>query len=966
MQHDSFNQFTGSNLINTINPVDSWYKWNTDGLNFFYANVNRLISDKRRESFLVYLCKFKINFDIIILVETFYENQINILNITGYNSYHTIRNTNGGGVSIYVNNCHSSQKIDSYIVNGNEFLLIKLDSLRLNVGGIYRPPDTSLSNFLIDFQSFVNKSDRAKLLIFGDINLNLLTDSSINVAYKNLFTLNGMVLLNLINEENATRMSNTLPSIIDHVASNCLSNKHKLILLDNSFSDHRHVILNVSMKNESDQMSSLLRVKKFTNYKAVHDETLKTLNESLTIADFQHEISRITNNNTSVNKVKVKKIKLKNPWFSNEALKLQKLKDFYYKKKKKYPCNPTWQSYFDDFNRKYYEAIVRDKKSYCEVKLHENIDNPRNLWRFFGELMHGKKEVNSQIIKVKKDNNLLSDPKAVANEFNEFFTTIGSKLNSTLPNITRHSNKYVIRNPLSDFEQTSPGEIQEIVESLKPNAATGHDNISLQFLKTLDTPVYKYLSKEINRCLSEGIFPETLKIAKVVPLHKDGDKQDCNNYRPISVLSVISKIFEKVIKSRLENHLEANHLIHENQFGFTRLSNTTAATMNLLNQIYTKSNKKKALQPRLGAIFIDLKKAFDTVSHGILLEKLNEMGVQGIFLRILKSFLSNRKQFVQINNEKSDEKEIPFGIGQGTILGPLLFTVFINDLLSLRLNSYPQLFADDGVMLFEASTNSELETKMISDMNILYEWLVQNKLSLNVGKTKFLIWHKFDNPLDPTFDNLQFSAGVLERVETYEYLGLVLDSELSFKKHVEKVISKINPYVGILGRLKYYLPVRHLKLIYYAYIHSSIHYVLPAYGSCLKTHTNELNMIHKRALKNVFKLPFDHPTTKVYEKGIPKLEIMIAQEMVLLQFRMRNNLIKTNFSATYRQDVSGRQTRQSDDLDIAFTQHNFIKDTFFFKGVSLFNSLPSHIKVLSNIDEFKRESLRFLENDLMP
>lgn len=246
-------------------------------------------------------------------------------------------------------------------------------------------------------------------------------------------------------------------------------------------------------------------------------------------------------------------------------------------------------------------------------------------------------------------------------------------------------------------------------------------------------------------------------------------------------------------------------------------------------------------------------------------------------------------------------------------------------------------------------------------MNVISRWLIVNKLSLNVSKTKFMLFLQSHSGRDPSFENLSFDFGTIQRVETFDYLGLVLDQGLTFKMHVRKVVKKIQPYVGILGRLKHYLPINCLKLIYYSYIHSNIHYLLPAYGSCSKSHLEQLEILHKKSLKHVFKLRYDFPTSELYKKGIIDIYTMTKHEMVLLLYKIKNNLIKSNFRIKNREETTGRITRQSSQFDVVFTHLTFIKDSFFSRGYEVFNSLPSNIKNCRSISEFKNRTLTYFK-----
>lgn len=279
---------------------------------------------------------------------------------------------------------------------------------------------------------------------------------------------------------------------------------------------------------------------------------------------------------------------------------------------------------------------------------------------------------------------------------------------------------------------------------------------------------------------------------------------------------------------------------------------------------------------------------------------------------------------------------------------------------ALELHSKTQLYADDGVLLCSADTYQLLQKYLAEDMDILSNWLIRNKLSLNIAKTKYLLFNSSESVLDNSFDKVDFSAGSILRVDSYEFLGLTIDSGLTFKAHIEKICKRIRPYVGIMHRLKYYLQTREMKLIYYAYIHSNIHYLLPVYGSSSKSSLNELEILHKKSLKAIYKLPFDNPTVDVYSRGIIDIHTMIKHEMLILLYKMQNNLIKTNFAFSTRNQISGRSTRQARDLEVNVAQLTQINGSIFNQGYKLFNSLHDNIKNLKTLEQFKLESRRHL------
>jgi hypothetical protein len=286
------------------------------------------------------------------------------------------------------------------------------------------------------------------------------------------------------------------------------------------------------------------------------------------------------------------------------------------------------------------------------------------------------------------------------------------------------------------FDPTDADEVSLIIDKLNTRSACGVDGFRMKYLKRIKDRLIPFLVRSINECIATGVFPDSLKIARVVPVHKGGDSTDPKNYRPISVLPLFSKIFEMVVRDRLEMFLNRNGVIHRNQFGFTRKSNTTAACLNLMKRIYDSMNKKK----KTACIFVDLTKAFDCVDFDILRTKLHKIGIRGSALKLLSNYLTNRKQCVIIDGTVSGVTDVSCGVPQGSVLGPILFLIYINDLFSLRLFSEQQCFADDSVLTFSANDYSDLCFQMKSDLCEFNGWLVRNRLTMNVSKTSFMIF----------------------------------------------------------------------------------------------------------------------------------------------------------------------------------------------------------------------------------
>ena len=420
-----------------------------------------------------------------------------------------------------------------------------------------------------------------------------------------------------------------------------------------------------------------------------------------------------------------------------------------------------------------------------------------------------------------------------------------------------------------EFKTIATKDVENAIKQLKSKSSTGYDNLSTKLLNKQISPVISIaLTNIINQSLCTGIFPNKLKIAKVLPLFKKGNPHVFGNYRPISLLPSISKIFEKTVYKQLYDYLISNKLLYKSQYGFRHGHSTELASLELTDRIMKDLDNKRIPI----AIFLDLSKAFDTLDHEILLYKLKYYGVKNSALSWFQSYLSDRYQFVDYDGNTSAMLPISTGVPQGSILGPLLFLVYMNDINEVCKTFKSILYADDTTLAeplcsFDVHIDRQPYNRDVISANInlelkqIHTWLSANKLSLNIPKTKFMIFHNKQRKIDNIVPNLVIDGHIIERVHDFNFLGLTIDQNMSWDPHINKISSKISRTLGTMNKLKNFLPTHVLKLIYNSLILPHLQYAILAWGFKL----SRVFKLQKRAVRLITKSKYNSHTEPLFK-----------------------------------------------------------------------------------------------------
>ena len=557
---------------------------------------------------------------------------------------------------------------------------------------------------------------------------------------------------------------------------------------------------------------------------------------------------------------------------------------------------------------------------------------------------------------------LTENPKTIADKFNDFFTNIGPTLASKIPksNIS-FSNFMKDENAQSLFLQpVTDREISKIILSLK-EGAPGVDNISASALKTVINEIKSPITHICQLSIVQGCFPSELKLAKIIPIFKSKDPSTFSNYRPISLLSVFSKIMEKVMYDRLYDYFIKFQILYIYQFGFQKNKSTYMALICLLDKL-TQALERGEIA--IG-VFIDFQKAFDTVDHSILLEKLSHYGIRGPAHDWIRSYLSNRKQFVEFDNVHSKVLNVQCGVPQGSNLGPLLFLIYVNDLAHVSPKLFAILFADDSNFFHTDKNIDSIFDTVNCELDKIVDWLNANKMSLNVDKTHYIIFTMPGKKIKSNHDVFISGYKISEVIST-KFLGVIIDQNLTWKYHIDHLCSKASKNIGIMRKLRRFLDSETMVTMYYSFIYPYFNYCIHVWGSTYKTYLNKVLLLQKRVVRIISGVDRQTHTRPLFTSlALLDINKLYFYNIGLMMYKYHHVKLPSIFVNFFERnsDIHNHDTRRSKFLRIPIFHSAFGKRSFKFKAVSIWNEIYGNMSSVNiAISTFKMHLKRYLIN----
>ena len=849
------------------------------------------------------------------------------------------------------------------------------------IGVIYKHPGCTvecLDHFTKQIELNMAKinNENKKCIITGDINIdglkvNLNTgDNHTNKFFKAVLEQNFIPTITL-----PTRIFNNQISLIDHIFTNLHTFKQENnVITGNIYSgitDHLPNFIIIKTEHKSTKRDRPMirifsdeNIKKFQSLIAQESwEEFYTTKDVNKVVDTFYTIY----NKAFYTAFPLKKLSRKRSkdtkWITTGLKASIHHKDNLYKKSLLKPSVEN-KLQFANFRNLLTTCLRKAEDSYYRELITSGNQNLHKLWNIFGKVINpNKNKSKNKINKLVYKNKILVDDKDIANAFNEHFSTVGENLAEKLNNIksTPSSSSYrkylknENKNPNNFFLfPTNTQEITEEINKLSPKKSAGADNISPKLLIACNNIMTEPIAHIINLSFENATVPDQFKIAKVIPIYKKNDKFIPDNYRPISLLSTLNKIMEKLMYRRIITFLDKHNILYRYQFGFRQNHSTSMALMEIVDCIYNDLEKGKYVT----GIFLDMSKAFDTVHHAILIDKLKFYGIRGQALTWFESYLNNRKQFTSVNQTNSKLQTVKYGVPQGSVLGPLLFLLYTNDMVHCTTEeNQTRLFADDSNSFISRDTPEELKNSMTIVLKDLFEWCRLNKLTVNIQKTCFTVFKTSRMKIPNFLDNLTIENYTIPRVPSAKYLGVILDENLNWEEHIEHLNKSLTKTGNSFKIIKHQVHPENKHVLYYAYIYSKIQYGIEVYGRAKLTSIKKVQTQQNRSLKILFNKDYFTPTIKLHTD----LNLLLVRDIYKLSiakfvYKQKNQILPEIFNNLFTEnyEIHNHNTRQCGKLHVGHQKTKLESLKTKHQGTEIWNSIPSTIQNCTTTKSFSK------------
>ena len=929
------------------------------GLKVGLLNINRLLPKLDQLNSTVKT----LGLNVLCVNETWLNSEIDTseIHFDGYNVIRLDRNASnsnkhsGGGVAIYIED-HIPYRPRPDLHNDKmELCWIEINfpnSSPVLIGSLYRPPDSGAA-FFEELNSTLNRvtSENKECYLLGDFNVNVSNTNALHNKLNDVMTEQQFVQI----IKDPTRVTPFSETCIDLIFASHTDKITKSGVIKTGLSDHYmpYFVRKTALPKKPPRT---IHVRNYKHYEA--DAFVQYMwNIPWSIIDIFNDPQDmleifITFFNDAANKfapLMTKRVKgHDNPWICGEIRNLMSQRDIMKARAARTKC-PELHGQYKQLRNTVISKCRVAKQNYYKNLINENLGNSSKMWKALKKLLPSSKQSTTTL---EVDGVTHTEGKDIASTFNTFFSNIGATLASKFPPGILSSNPYPGFNANFNFVPIKIEFTKKELQKLRASKATGLDGINTRLLKDASDVVAGPITNIMNASLKTGIVPSMWKHAKVTPIYKGDSPQHPSNYRPISVLPACMKIFERAVQQQLLAYFKTNGILCDEQSGFRERHSTTTATTHITD--YLLQNMDDGYLT--GAIYLDLKKAFDTVDTDTLLFKLKCIGIKGSEITWFNNYLNERKQQVKFQSHLSSSLDINCGVPQGSILGPLLFIFFVNDFKNCLVKCKVHLYADDTILLFKSTSATEIKNNLEHDLLSASEWFYKNKLHLNISKCKFMLFGTSKRLAKTQTPDVYIGNEKLEHVNHYKYLGVWLDSTLNWKTHLHKMQSKIKQRLGMLRRVRHCIDASTTLLLYNSIILPLLDYCDTVYGNCNIADIIKLQILQNRAGKIILEVPYDTRTQKVLtDLNWFYMTERLFYHRCILMFKCLNGLAPAYLSDVFSFNSHAYNTRSATRRNLRLPKCKSMtgQKAFHYLGAKLWNTLSIDTRNCTTIGAFK-------------
>lgn len=925
-----------------------------------YLNIQSLIPHKIELNWLINSARP----DIICLSEThvttdILESEKNIEGYKYFSAYASNRHT--GGSMIYIKDHLKNKEIKNVVVDSNLWFVateVIIEGKKFIIACLYHSPSSSDSQFIEELEEILPNLlvREGNFILIGDFNINMALDTyyskKLTKTLKELGVYQQMKRFTRITKEGAT--------IIDLIVTNSKDIEYDTLLTP-KITDHVIIAVDLWKRTQSDPEEKISRDYKQFNELAYQLELIdKQWNSNLPTEELSQQlvanIENVLNKHAPLKKIKIKQEWANKQWWTQEIEEEIKQRDTLYKRAVITKSENDWNNYKQKRNY-VVKKIQQQKQQYYWTKIDGAKEDSKEMWKVLKEIT-GDEIKSHQKDGVIFEGNLETNNQIISEKFNNYFINSITDITKNLPCNEKNHQVIIdkmdeVQCTLDNFKTVEFAQLKKIVKQMKSKQSSV-EGINTRILKLSFEAVGNRFLDVINSSIADGKFPETWKTSTVIPIQKKKNSNLCEDFRPINMVPLYEKLLEIIVKNQLIEYIEENKLLSPYQAGFRKNNSCETALQNVL------ACWKTALQEGMvvGALFLDLRRAFETISRPLLIKKLEKLGIRGTAIEWIRSYLSARTQKTKYIKEESRLKETTVGVPQGTVMGPDLFIIFINDIVKSITKCNIQLFADDTLLYVMGKDINDLVKTLNEEMKNLVKWLNLNNLKLNIDKTKFMIIKTKRQEHIPPQDPIKIEGVQIEQVKEFKYLGVLIDEHLNFSNHATYVTGKIAKKVYALGRVRNCLSVWAKSLIYKTIIQPHLYYCPTVLFMLNNSEIERLQKRQNQALRVILNCNRrTHIKSMLGQVGILSVKQTIYLQTLLFIFKIVKGLLPETFQqyCVPVYNVHSKNTRNNDNFYITTVRRTFDEKSLFHNGLKLYNKLPRDVKHSTTLSEFRKK-----------